>query len=92
MGVDFVEIWSVAVRRESLNIGWFQMRLLLKDNEKELGHWCLRKPPQPGQKWILYYSIHLPVSATVDELKAAILDCASTADTLEIAVTQADDN
>jgi hypothetical protein len=92
LGTDFVEVWSVAVRGKTRPVNGRQMRTLLKDSDKELGHWCLRKPSRPDGKWVLYYSIKLPVSATADEFKAAIQTCSSVADDVENDLVGTDDN
>ncbi len=89
---DFVEIWSKAVSSESRPVNGGQMRALLNDRQKTIGHWCLLKPSSPGKKWILYYSIKLPVSASAAAVEAAIRTCSSIADEKESELVGTDDN
>lgn len=89
---EFVEVFAIAVMSESRPVNRGQMRKLLSGEKHNLGHWCLQKPSSPGRKWILYYSIHLPVSASADEFEAAIRECASVADDKENDLVGTDDN
>lgn len=89
---DFVEIWSKAVSSETRPVTKGQMRVLLDGHNKTLGHWCLIRPSIHGEKWILYYSIKIPVSATADEFEAAIRTCSSVADEKENDLIGTDDN
>lgn len=90
--VNFVEIWSKAVLSEIRPVNGSQMRDLLSGEYKHLGHWCLLKPSNPGGKWMLYYSIKIPVSATAVEFEAAIRNCSSVADKKEKELVGTDDN
>lgn len=60
-----------------------QMRRLLMWKRDELGHWGLKPPSPPLGKWMLQYSIGLPLSVSADELKAALIACAFETDTKE---------
>lgn len=89
---DFVEIWSKAVSSETRPVNGGQMRALLDGRKNVLGHWCLERPSGSGQKWILYYSIKIPISATAAEFEAAIRTCSFIADEKENDLVGTDDN
>lgn len=90
--VQFVEVWSTAVVSETRPVDANQMRELLGDEDGTLGHWCLIKPSDPGNKWRLYYSIQLPVSASPEAFRAAIGACSTKADKKEKELVGTDDN
>ena len=92
LDADFVEIWSIAVSSETRPVNGGQMRALLDGRKEALGHWCLIRPSGSGEKWILYYSIKIPVSATAAEFEAAIRTCSSIADEKENDLVGTDDN
>ena len=87
------EIWSIAAKSETKPIDEKQMALLLVNSGGNyLGHWCLAKPSRDGEKWLLYYSVKMPTSATSDEMKAAVVECAKVADQFEKKLFESDDN
>lgn len=90
---QFVEIWSKSVVSETRPVNTNQMRELLRaSNSSELGHWCLIKPSGTGNKWHLYYSIHLPITGSPDSFEAAIRECSTKADEKEKELVGTDDN
>ena len=90
LGVDFISITSVAIKQNSRSrpVNGPQMRKILTVDERALGCWCLGEP-LPDVKW-LYYSSHLPVSASAKEVEAAIRACAHVADKMENELTGTD--
>lgn len=89
--VQYVEIWSIAALSESRPVNAGQMRKLLNGIDEEVGHWCLKKPSSPGQKWSLYYSVHLSLSASAKDFEAAIRACGAIADDKENDLLGTDD-
>lgn len=89
--VPFAEIRSTAVLSKQRPVDVKQMKQLLAKKTDAIGHWCLEKPTADDDRWMLYYSVKIPLSSTATGWRTAIERCSSAADGKERELTGRDD-